>query len=338
MASQRKRKQHRDVAARSATVRANNNRTLDAYFTASLAWTFGVKPADHDALVGGAALFWMNAHWRNNTIVEWLHGGADLEPELREEYDLPTFKNEAEFDAAGPGLADLFDGDNLLDETERLEHAQLGMQLGFGLADDVMMRLSVELTGSVGSVLANMSDDAVKDAAWLFASPDQEIQLGHWVTTAGAFYGPRWPQLAEELENHAGALVYEADRYGIERVFRRWGFFGLLQCREKFGTPWWKDTVCQPFLDPESRHVRHGGEPLGLPVPRTPERIELLVNAPNELHGAEVCGFLSSEDGPMQSCKAVNAELERRREAISAVQPRLEDYPKLNELLFSARS
>lgn len=45
---------------------------------------------------------------------------------------------------------------------------------------------------------------------------------GDWTTTSVEFYGPWWPDLAEELDRHASALVYEADRYGIDRAFRRW--------------------------------------------------------------------------------------------------------------------
>jgi len=337
-AKQRKqRKQRRNVSARSATVREKNDRILDEFFTASLAWRFGVTPDDHEALVGGAALFWMNGHWRNNTIVESLHGGAELDPELRSNHDLPEFANEEEFIAAGPGLRDTFDGDTLLDEHVRLEHEQLGMQLGFGLADDITMRLSVELTGSVGSVLDGTTHDAVLDAAWLFASPAREIRVGDWTTTAVEFYGPWWPELAEELDRHTGALVYEADRYGIDRAFHRWAYFGLLQCSTKFGTPWWKDAVCQPFLDPDAHHVRFDGTPLEFPVPRTPERIGLLVDAPNELHGAEIVGFLTSDRGGAELHASVNAELQRRREALGATEPRLEDYPNLRELLFPGK-
>jgi hypothetical protein len=40
-------------------------------------------------------------------------------------------------------------------------------------------------------------------------------------------------------------------------------------------------------LDPDAHHLRFDGTPLEFPAPRTPERIDLLVNAPNELHGAE---------------------------------------------------
>jgi hypothetical protein len=338
MVPRKKQRQQRNISARSATVRESSDRMLDAYFTASLAWTFGVATDDHDALVGGAALFWMNAHWRNNTIVESLHSGAALEPRLREEYNLPEFTDEDEFDAAGPGLRDVFDGGKLLDEHGRLEHAQLGMQLGFGLADDIMMRVSVDMTGSVGSLLEDGSHDALQEAAWLFASPDREIRVGDWITTAGAFYGPHWPELAQELERHAAALVYEAERFGIDRVFRRWGFLGLVQDRTKFGTPWWRDTVCRPFLEPDAHHVRWDGEPLDFPLPRTPERLELLVESPNELHGAEICGFLSSQSGPMHASESVDAELKRRRAAVGAVEPRLEDYPKLIERLFPDKS
>jgi len=335
VASAKKRKQRRNVSARRTTVQENKDRILDASVTASLAWMFGVAPDDHDALVGGSALFWMNAHWRTNTIVEWLRSGAELEPELRTQYDLTEFADEQEFDASGPGLRDTFDGVTLFDERARLEHEQLGMQIGFGLADDIMMRLSVDLTGSVGALLDGASYDAVLEAAWLFASPDREIRVGTWTTTAGEFYGPRWPELADELKRHTGALVFEADRYGIDRVFRRWGFFGLLQCQTKFGTPWWKDVVCQPFLDADTHHARFDGEPLEFPVPRGPERIDLLVNAPNELHGAEIVGFLTSDSGPTASEGPVAAELQRRREALGAVEPRPDDYPHLSELLVS---
>jgi hypothetical protein len=332
-ASAKKRKHRRNVSARSATLQEKNDRTLDEFLTASLAWRFGVTPDDHEALVGGAALFWMNSHWRNHTIVESLHGGAELGPDLRGSHDLPEFANEEEFHAAGPGLRDTFDGDTLLDERGRLEHEQLGMRLGFGLADDIMMRLSVDLTGSVGSVLDGTSHDAVRDAARLFASPAREILVGDRTTTAVELYGPWWPELAEELDRHTGALVHEADRYGIDRTFRRWAYFGLLQCPTKYGTPWWQDTVCRPFLDLDAHHLGFDGKPLEFPVPRTPERIELLLNAPNELHGAEILGFLTSDRGGAELHASVNAELQRRREALGATEPRLEDYPNLSDLL-----
>jgi hypothetical protein len=80
-------------------------------------------------------------------------------------------------------------------------------------------------------------------------------------------------------------------------------------------------------------HLRFDGTPLEFPVPRTPERVDLLVNTSNELHGAE-----SSASSPqVQEADvhaSVNAELQRRREAPGATERRLEEYPNLSELRF----
>lgn len=77
---------------------------------------------------------------------------------------------------------------------------------------------------------------------------------------------------------------------------------------------------------------------MDFPLPRTTERLEFLVESPNELQGAEICGFLSSESGPMRASESVDAELKRRRAAVGAVEPRLADYPKLSERLFPDKS
>src|SRR6266511_3732022 len=251
-----------------------------------LAWTrdHGLDIGERDQLLDSVAVGLTVLCWRN-TCLEDVHAGAERLQRLRRQGKDPddpavqadeTRARRDHHDALDANWAVLADADP--DESARINVLLDGRGQGFGIPDDVMMRLNISTAMDVREVLDQLQD------------PDRELTVGGTSITAGDVLGDTWDEYAEDVAGKVSAHVRVCDLVGASRALWYMGLSGILYASAWFPNPWWTravDLLRRAAVDSPMADVFHSpGRMASVPLPEA-EFWQTLLSTPARLSGPQ---------------------------------------------------
>jgi hypothetical protein len=205
--------------------------------------------------------------WRNTTL-ENVHAGAERGQHLQRlgkdpgDPDVQAYERETRrayyqsLDADWEALAAVD-----RDESIRIGRWLRGREQGFGIPDDVMMRLNIstalavremlddllpELVTEVGADLPydrRVVPDHVAAAVALLQDPDRVLRIGGTEVMAGNVLGDSWEAYADDVVEKVSRHVIFCDRIGVRRALWYMGISGVVYASSWFPNPWWARAV-----------------------------------------------------------------------------------------------
>ena len=228
---------------------------------------YGLDLTDREQLLDAAAVGLTVLCWRN-TRLEDVHAGVErdtrLERDGQDPQDPAVKKRErqarqqhrAALDAGWDDLATMDP-----DETRRLSRFLDGRKQGFGIPDDIMMRLNIstaldvraaldeDLPGEVtdpGAVLAfdrRSTPEYVGGLVALLEDSDRELIVGGTSVTAAAVLGDTWGKYVEDVYEKIGPHIKYCDLLGARRAVWHIALSGVSYASAWFPNPWWGRAV-----------------------------------------------------------------------------------------------
>lgn len=147
------------------------------------------------------------------------------------------------------------------DESVRIGRWLLGREQGFGIPDDIMMRLNISTALVVREMLDDLLPDSVTEVGAelpydrrgipdhvaatvaLLQDPDRVLPIGGTEVVAGDVLGDSWDQYAEDVVDKVSRHVMFCDRIGVRRALWYIGLSGVLYASSWFPNPWWVRSV-----------------------------------------------------------------------------------------------
>lgn len=234
-----------------------------------LAWSrdWGLDLLDRDQLLDSAAVGLSVLCWRN-TVLEDVHAGGERAAYLEQlgtDLDDPA-EEEAERERRRSFYASLdADFDNLAnsdpDESRRIGRLLDGRQEGFGIPDDVMMRLNISTAVGVRQVLAETVPLAATEPGAVLSydrralpehllvvveflqDPDRAMVVGGTSVTAGEILGDSWDEYESNVIEKITLPVRFADRIGARRALWYTGLSGHVFASSWYPNPFWNLAV-----------------------------------------------------------------------------------------------
>lgn len=227
------------------------------------AWDRGLDLRDRDQLLDAASVGLSVLCWRN-TSLENVHIGvrtleqldSERDPEVRAEqeraeqsYDEALFADWGVLAEADP------------DESARIDVLLLGRQQGFGIPDDIMMRLNISTALDVREVLDQTLPESVTVAgtqapydrrsvpAHVLALVDllqdrrRKLVVGGSSITAGNVMADTWAEYAEDVIAKMSTHLAFCDLLGARRAVWYAALSGVLYAPAWFPNPWWTRAV-----------------------------------------------------------------------------------------------
>lgn len=205
--------------------------------------------------------------WRN-TCLEDVHAGVERMAHLQvsgKDPDDPVVRA-AEERAEHEYFEALDDSWDVLAEADPDESARIGVLLdgraeGFGIPDDVMMRLNISTTLDVRAVLDEVLPESITQAGTdlpynrrtvpdhvtavvdLLQDPDRELTVGGTSVAAADILGDSWGQYTEDVIRKVSSHVKFCDLIGARRALWYAGLSGALYASAWFPNPWWGRAV-----------------------------------------------------------------------------------------------
>ena len=281
-----------------------------------LAWTrdHGLDLSERDQLLDSVAVGLTVLCWRN-TCLEDVHAGAERLQRLRRQGKDPddpavqadeTRARRDHHDALDANWAVLADADP--DESARINVLLDGRGQGFGIPDDVMMRLNISTAMDVRELLDQLLPESVTVAGTelgydrrsvpdhvaavvdLLQDPDRELTVGGTSITAGDVLGDTWDEYAEDVAGKVSAHVRVCDLVGASRALWYMGLSGILYASAWFPNPWWTravDLLRRAAVDsPMADAIRPGEWKTSVPLPEA-EFWQTLLSTPARLSGPQ---------------------------------------------------
>jgi hypothetical protein len=281
-----------------------------------LAWAqdYGLDLRDRDQLLDTAAVGLTVLCWRN-TALEDVHAGGERSQALEHvgnDPDDPVIQAEEEqarhtfdekLDADWDVLAEVDP-----DEAARIEVLLEGREQGFGIPDDIMMRLNISTALNVrevlGEVLPNSviepgteltyddesAPDHVVELVELLQDPDRLLTVGGTSTTASDLLGGTWDKYTEDVMRKIGIHLRFCDLLGTRRALWYASMSGILYASDWFPNPWWARAVDQlrNALQEDRRGQVFYFPERATSIPEPSESFwETLLAYPNELNGPQ---------------------------------------------------
>ncbi len=207
--------------------------------------------------------------WRN-TVLEDVHAGvergAHLERLGKDPDDPAVQAEETEARRAYYQSLDA-DWDALAvvdpDEAVRIGRWLEGRDQGFGIPDDIMMRLNISTALAVREILDDLLPESVTEAgaelpydrravpdhvaatATLLQDPSRVLTVGGTEVVAGEVLADSWDEYAEDVIDKVSRHVMFCDRIGVRRALWYMGLSGVLYASSWFPNPWWARAVDQ---------------------------------------------------------------------------------------------
>jgi len=234
-----------------------------------LAWTrdHGLDLRDRDQLLDCTAVGLTVLCWRN-TVLEDVHASVERTQRLKR---LGLDPNDPDVQAgekvARRGFYQLLDAnwDTLVetdpDESARMDVLLEGREQGFGIPDDVMMRMNISTATAVRDVLdevlpesATEPDtdlhysrrtvpDHVAAVVDLLQDPDRLLTVGGTNLMAGDILGDSWDEYTEDVYRKITGHLKLCDLIGTRRALWHVGLSGALYASSWFPNPWWVRAV-----------------------------------------------------------------------------------------------
>ena len=228
---------------------------------------YGLELTNRDQLLDVAAVGLTVLCWRN-TRLEDVHAGVERYSRLKlagedpEDATVVERERRAEqsyFDALNADWDDLV----VLDpnETQRMSRFLDGRAQGFGIPDDIMMRLNVSSALDVREVLADVLPDAstepgavlhydrrrapihVAELVSLLQDPDRELLVGGATVTAGDVLGESWDRYTNDVVSKVGMHLKYCDVIGARRAIWQIALSGVAYAGAWYPSPWWTRAV-----------------------------------------------------------------------------------------------
>jgi hypothetical protein len=281
-----------------------------------LAWArdYGLDLRDRDQLLDTAAVGLTVLCWRNTTL-EDVHAGGERSQALgRVGIDPDDAAVQAEEEHARHAFYEALDADwDTLaevdpDESARIEVLLEGREQGFGLPDDIMMRLNIstalDVREALGEVLPmavtepgvklfydhESAPDHVVELVELLQDPDRLLTVGGTTIAAGDVLGDTWEVYTEDVTRKIGIHLRFCDLLGARRALWYASMSGILYASDWFPNPWWTRAVellRNAYQDDRTAEVYYSPERV-TKVPESSEAFwELLLAYPAELNGPQ---------------------------------------------------
>jgi hypothetical protein len=243
-----------------------------------LSWgrDLGIDLTKRDQLLDTAAVGLTIMCWRN-TELENIHAGCErrdavdghiatlgddadevLVARLLEDYDLARHQFDAELYADRDALEGVADPA----EHIRIERLLRGRQDGFGIPDDIMMRINIATVLAVRAELASTAADAliepgaelgyhpdsvpdfVGSLVQVLEDPHREMAVGPATVAVIDLFGEaRWDRYLEDLYRKVAVPIRFADIVGARRALWYAALSGVSYGSEWFPTPQWGRAV-----------------------------------------------------------------------------------------------
>jgi hypothetical protein len=262
-----------------------------------LAWgrDRGLDLTDRDQLLDGACVGLSVLCWRN-TVLEDVHAGAERAERLgRRGQDGDDTAVAAAENRARRAHRDALDANlEVLDDVDPDEQSRIGVllqgrKLGFGIPDDIMMRLNISTARDVRAILdAALPDSVTAPGAELaydrrevpayvwriveaLQDPDRELTVGGTRVAADRILGDSWDEYEHDVVDKISAHVRVCDLIGARRGLWHVALSGVTYATGWFPNPWWRRAVHAlrgALLDERLDEVFHRPDLMGdAPVP-----------------------------------------------------------------------
>jgi hypothetical protein len=147
------------------------------------------------------------------------------------------------------------------DESARIDVFLDGREQGFGIPDDIMMRLNISTAMDVRDMLDDELPDSVTEPgteivydrravpdhiaalAELLQDPDRESTVGGSTVTVSEILGESWDEYIEDVMRKITTLVKATDLIGARRALWYAGLSGIIYASAWFPNPWWSRAV-----------------------------------------------------------------------------------------------
>jgi hypothetical protein len=233
-----------------------------------LAWTRdrGLDLSDREQLLDSAAVGLSVLCWRN-TAIENVHAGVErvgvLEAQGKDPDDPAVHAEEARVRRERCEAQEALwgDPDGGSSESSRISAVLAGRELGFGIPDDVMMRLNISTPLDVRAVLdetlpesltgpatewaydRRLIPDHVSTIVELLQDPERELTVGVTTILAADIVGRTWDEYVEDVVTKVSVHVRFCDLLGTRRALWHVGLSGALYASGWFPNPWWTRAV-----------------------------------------------------------------------------------------------
>lgn len=231
------------------------------------AWDRGLDLRDRDQLLDAAAVGLSVLCWRN-TVLEDVHAGVERSDRLEKSgHDLEDPDTAAREKQIRREFYERLDVNwDTLARTDPKETARVavlleGREQGFGIPDDIMMRLNISTAVDVRDILDDMLPDSASDPGaelyyprkhvpghvleviQLLEDPDRELAIGGTMVTAEAVLGDSWDQYNEDLYAKVGMHIHFCDLIGARRALWYSAISGVVYAKCWYPNPWWARSV-----------------------------------------------------------------------------------------------
>jgi hypothetical protein len=234
-----------------------------------LAWgrDRGLDLTDRDQLLDGACVGLSVLCWRN-TALEDVHAGVERAGRLqRRGQDAHDTAVAAAEDLARRAHRAALDVNlDVLDDVDPDERSRIGVLLqgrkrGFGIPDDIMMRLNISTARDVRAILDTALPDSVTVPGaelaydrrevpahvWMIVealqNPDRELTVGGTRVAAGRVLGDSWDEYEHDVVDKISAHVRVCDLIGARRGLWHVALSGVTYASGWFPNPWWRRAV-----------------------------------------------------------------------------------------------
>lgn len=147
------------------------------------------------------------------------------------------------------------------DESAGIRMLLDGREQGFGIPDDVMMRLNISTAVDVREVLDETLPESITEPGTelgydrrhvphhvtalveLLQSPDRELTVGGTRIAAGDILGDTWDEYADDVVRKISTHVTVCDLIGARRAIWHAAISGTVYASGWFPNPWWARAV-----------------------------------------------------------------------------------------------
>ncbi|WP_189041404.1 hypothetical protein [Micromonospora sonchi] len=193
------------------------------------------------------------------------------------------------------------------DESVRTDVFLDGREQGFGIPDDIMMRLNISTALDVRDMLDDVLPDSVTEPGAeitydrrsvpehiaalveLLQDPDRELTVGGSAVAAGDVLGATWDEYAEDVMRKVATHIKVTDLIGARRALWYAGLSGIIYASAWFPNPWWSravDLLRDAIADNRAVEVLYSPERV-TEIPLDDEFWQTLSSRPAELTGPQ---------------------------------------------------